>query len=198
MTKAIPFRFSNSFDVAEPIVEEVINALIYTEDDLMIAKEIAHNQGMVEGRALAEQTVEAELVKAMIGFQDQLVRFVDKESERRREVQYQAAQLARSVAVKICITELEQYAVDRVVSCMDTLTKALLEKPKMNVNVHPDLAASLSSRVKDMITQGTLHVNIDPSLSMLDCKFEWIDGGAEVMLAKTLSQVDTLIQQIKD
>ncbi len=196
MTLSTPFYFGTNFDKAQPLVKESEVTQTFTEEELMAAKEIAYAEGVAEGRTRQMEVIDADLVKALIGFQDQLVKFVDEEAQNRRQIHYQAAQLAKSVAVKICITESEKHGVERVLKCMDELTQALLEKPNMTIKVHPDLASPLKKRITRMIDEGAIQIAIEESLSILDCQFNWTGGGAESLLHNSMREIDTYINQI--
>lgn len=200
MATTRPFIFENDFDenaivVESPVIPEIPT---FSEDELAAAKEIAYMQGLEEGKRMQQSEIDAQLLQTLTGFEGELVKFIDAESEKRREVQKDAAELAKTIALKICLTESEKHSVDRVVVCLDSVTKMLLDKPKINISVHPDLMEPLTKRIKRMIEGDAVQVITDESLSILDCRFNWQEGGAEVMLQNTLQQIDTYIDQITE
>ena len=109
-----------------------------------------------------------------------------------------AAKLAREVAVKICLTEAEQHAIDRVLYCLDSITKMLLVRPKMIVKVHADIMETLKSYVQTNIKEGEISIVADDTLKIYDCRFQWQEGGAEVILQSILDQIDTHISQLEE
>lgn len=190
MTK---FLFNHDFE--KPIQIDP-RAPKYTEDDATLIKNTAYAEGIAEGRSIQQTIIEADLTRAMSGFEDRLVQFVEAESQRRHVVQSEAAQLAKTVATKICLSEAEKHAVDRVLTCMDKITKTLLGNPTMSIVVNPKLEKTLLDRVKDLVSNGQIIVSSDEALSEMDCTFSWASGGAEVLLKNTLNEVDRLIEQI--
>ena len=192
MTK---FLFNHDFE--KPIQIDP-NAPKYTEDDVALMKDAAYAEGVTEGRTIQQTIIEADLSRAMGGFEDKLVQFVEEESLKRQEVHAEAAQLAKAVATKICLTEAEKHAVDRVLTCMEQITKTLLGRPTMAVKVNPKLEKTLLDRVKDLVANGQIVVSSDASLDEMDCTFSWASGGAEVLLKNTLDEVDRLINELSN
>ncbi|AIK96526.1 FliH/SctL family protein [Candidatus Odyssella acanthamoebae] len=189
------FTFNHDFEKPKPIDE---NAPKYTEDQAVAMRELAYSKGIDEGKNTQQHLIEADLARALAGFEEQLVNFVNLESEKRAIIHSEAAQLAKIVALKICLTEVEKNSVDRVVTCMEKVTQTLLGKPTMSIVVNPQISQSLSERIKDLITNGEIQIKTDDSLSVMDCRFSWATGGAEVVLKNTLDEVDRLINEISE
>jgi flagellar assembly protein FliH len=187
------FTFNHDFEKPKPIDE---NAPKYTEDQVIAMRELAYSKGIDEGKNTQQHIIEADLTRALAGFEEQLVNFVNLESEKRAIIHAEAAQLAKIVALKICLTEAEKNSVDRVVTCMEKVTQTLLGKPTMSIVVNPQISQSLSERIKDLIANGEIQIKTDDSLSVMDCRFSWASGGAEVVLKNTLDEVDRLINEI--
>lgn len=187
------FTFNYDFEKPKPIDE---NAPKYTEDQVLAMRELAYQKGIDEGKNQQQEIIEADLAKALHGFEEQLISFVNLESEKRKLIQLEAAQLAKTVALKICLTEAEKNSVDRVMACMEKVTQTLLGKPTMAISVHPQISQSLTEKIKDLIANGDIQIKTDDSLSIMDCRFTWATGGAEVVLKNTLDEVDRLINEI--
>lgn len=199
MTTTRPFVFDKDFDENIIVIEHPIPEVpTFSEDELAAAKEIAYRQGVEEGKRMKQSEIDAQLLQTLTGFEGELVKFIDAESQKRREVQRDAAELAKTIALKICIAESEKNSIDRVVTCLDSFTKMLLDKPKINICVHPDLIESLSARIQHMIEGNMAQVIMDDSLNILDCRFSWQEGGADVILQNTLQQIDSYIDQITE
>lgn len=195
-----PFIFENDFDdkpiVIEPIV--VTPAPTFSEEELAVAKEMAYMAGVEEGRRLQNQDIDAKVLQTITEFEAQLTGFISEEAQKRQQLQVEAAKLAKTIALKICLTELEKHAVDRVVTCLESTTKMLLSRPQINVSVHPQIAEPLRDCIKHMIEGGDIHVMTDETLTIYDCRFRWQEGGAEVILQNILDQIDTYINQLAE
>lgn len=195
-----PFVFENDFD-DKPIVVEPIAvppAPTFSEDELAVAKEMAYMAGIKEGRDLQKQEIDAAILQTVTGFEAQLTACLNEEAQKRQQLQMEAAKLAKTIALKICLTELEQHAVDRVVTCLESTTKMLLSRPQINVSVHPQLAEPLSDCIKHLVEGGDIHVATDDALTIYDCRFQWQEGGTEVILQNILDQIDTYINQLAE
>ncbi len=188
-------KFTFNHDFEKPIQLDP-NAPKYTEGDASHMKEDAFSQGVTEGRSIQQQIIDADLARALIGFEDKLVQFVADEACKRSLVQSEAAQLAKTVALKICITDVEKQSVDRVLTCMKKVTESLLGNPTMAICVNPKLEKPLTERVKNLIADGQIQIKVDEALDEMDCAFSWASGGAEVILKNTLNEVDRLIGEI--
>ncbi|MBX3487262.1 MAG: hypothetical protein KF798_05105 [Candidatus Paracaedibacteraceae bacterium] len=188
-------KFTFNHDFEKPIQIDP-NAPKYTEDDAALIKEAAYAEGVAEGRAIQQTVIEADLTRAMEGFEDKLIRFAEEEATKRHLVQSEAAHLAKAVAMKICLADVEKHSVDRVLSCMEKVTKTLLGKPTMAIHVNPKIAKTLMERVQDLIQNGQIIIQADDSLEPMDCTFSWASGGAEVLLKNTLDEIERLIGEI--
>lgn len=187
------FTFNHDFEKPKPVDE---NAPKYNEDQVGVIRELAYNQGFEAGKAEQRQAIEADLAVALGKFEAHLIEFINAETEKRGVIHHEAAQLAKTVALKICLTDSEKNSVDRVVTCMEKVNQALLTKPTMAISVNPQLSQSLSERIKDLIATGNIQVKTDEALGLMDCRFTWATGGAEVVLRNTLNEVDRLINEI--
>lgn len=189
------FTFNQDFEKPKPQPEDE-NTPRYTEDQVNVMRELAYSKGVEDGKAAQQQAVEADLARVLGGFEEKLTNFVAAEAEKRKIIYTEAAHLARTIALKICLTESEKNSVDRVVTCMEQINQTLLSKPAMAISVNPRLSESFSHRVRDLIERGDIQVKPDDSLSLMDCRFSWATGGAEVVLKNTLDEVDRLISEI--
>lgn len=196
-----PFIFENDFDDRPAEVEVVVPfppAPVFSENELIAAREIAYLEGVEEGKALQKKEIEADILQVLTGFDKQLTSFLDEEAEKRQQLQMEAAKLAKTIALKICLTELEKHAVDRVVTCLESTTKMLLSRPRIHVNVHPQLVEPLKVCVQQLMKGGDIQVVTDETLTIYDCRFQWQEGGTEVILQNILDQIDTYISQIAE
>lgn len=193
------FMFENDFDERVVLIEPLLSTPpTFSEEELSGARELAHQEGIEEGRQLQQEEIEAQILQVVSDFDTQFTKFIDNEAEKRQQIQVMAAKLARTVAVKICLTEVEQHAVDRVLHCLDSITKMLLVRPKMTVSVHPSIVEPLKSYVQTNVKEESVNIIADDTLKIYDCRFQWQEGGAEVILQNILDQIDTYITQLEE
>lgn len=188
----IKYTFPEDFEEREC---DPVDELKYTERDIIVVQKKALDEGIQIGKNQEKQEIDTQLIEALIGFRGHLSRFVDQEGENRRQLQYQAAQLAKSIAIKICVAESENNAVDRVMACMDSVTKNLLGSPKITLRVNPEIESALSERIQEMIQNNLVHVSTDDSIAKMDCQLQWTDGSAECILEKTLIDIDSVLEE---
>lgn len=185
------YTFLDDFDKPRlPLGEE----LKYTDNDLEGARLKALREGVEKGRQQEKQSIDSELIQVLGSFQNHFSRFVQEESERRQQVQYQASQLAKEIALKICISEAEKNAVDRVLSCFESVTKSILETPKITLFVHPKFEKVLAEKMNTVAQGDSVNLIADASIAVTDCKLEWQDGSAESILERIIDQIGSTLE----
>lgn len=194
------FMFENDFDERVVLIEPMLSipSPTFSEEELRGARELAHQEGIEEGRQLQQEEIETQILQVVSDFNTQFTKFIDDEAEKRQQIQVMAAKLAKTVAVKICLTEVEQHAVDRVLHSLNSITKMLLATPKMVVSVHASIVEPLKSYIQHNVKEEGINVIADETLKIYDCRFQWQDGGAEVILQNILDQIDTYITQLEE
>lgn len=170
--------------------------ITFSKEEVEHAKESSYQAGWDDAQREYREVIDSKMMHALTGIQEHLVKFIDVEAEKRKQVQKDAAQLAKTIAMKICVTEAEQNAIDRVLMCMNQVTKSLIEHPKVTVNVSPDIASSLPGKIHEMVQNHHIEVVVDESLQKTDCRFSWAEGGAESILEKTLDEIDEIIDKL--
>lgn len=191
------FIFENDFDERPILIEPTLPIEItFSEDELNAAKEVAYLEGVNEGKRLQEQEINTKILDIVSSFEEKVNQFIEEEARNRQQLQVLAAKLAHTISVKICLTELEKNAVNRVSTCLERATSLLLNRPQVRISVHPELIEPLGERLQPLIEKEELNVVADPSLEIYDCRLDWQDGGAEILLRHTLDQIDDYINQL--
>jgi flagellar assembly protein FliH len=188
-------KYINENDFDKPARKETSERQ-FTESELLNAKEASYQKGLEDGRNQNSQEIDAQLADALTGFQDHVVRFADLEATKRREVHEEAIRLAKNIATKICVAESELHAVDRVITCLESVTQTLLGNPKITISVHPDIISPLSEKIQEMIQSGLVQVMTDETIAPMDSRFSWAEGGAESILKKTTDEIEKIVENI--
>lgn len=199
MSYARLFNFDNDFD-DKPVVEEpaLPPEPTFSGAELVQEKETAYAAGLEEGKRLEKEAIEAQVLQLVSHFEEQLTRFIESDMQKWQQLQTEAAQLAKTIAYKICLTEIEQHAVERVTHCLATTTTMLLSRPKINVHINDAIAKPLSQSLKKMIDAGEIAIVPDETLAIYDCRFQWQEGGTEVILKNIQDQIETYINQLTE
>ncbi len=195
MKAPVRYIFDRSFDeveVKEEVVEEIVPT--FSEDELNAAKEIAFQEGVVEGRRLHAQEVETRLLESMSQWQQRLEEFMAQEHLKNLKLQQEAAILAHRIAEKICRQVVYHHAAEVVEETFQEATSFMLEPGQVSIQIHPDLVEPVKQRIQAMIDKGEIEIHLDPALEIGDCQLSWSGGGVEFKLNETLEKIDSYIR----
>lgn len=196
MKSPVRYIFDRSFDeeeVKEEIIEEVIPT--FSEDELYAAQQLSFQEGIVEGRRLAESEMTAHLLQAMGIWSQRLEAFMDHEHLKHKNLQQEAALLAHHIALKACGKTFYTQAVQRIEESFATATSFLLQPGKITLHVHPDLLAPVQVSLHVLMDKGAVEILPNETLEMGDCQLSWHGGGAEFKLAETLEKINSTIKE---
>lgn len=195
MKAPVRYIFDRSFDeieVKEEIIEEIVPT--YSEDEFHAAQQIAYQEGVMEGRRLAREEIEAELLEAMGTWSQKLEAFMEHDHQNRKKLQQDAALLAHQIAEKICRQVLYHHAAEMIEDTFQEATSFMLQPGEIIIQVHPDLLEPVKTRIQAMIHKGEVEIFVDPDLDLGDCQLTWSGGGAEFRLNETLEKIDSYIK----
>lgn len=175
------------FDGKEKAVEEPT----YTMAELAEAQQNSYQQGLHQGRSLERQEIETQLLHSVMNFQGKWTEFIDEERGKRLEVQKRAVMLAKTIACKIGVGEIEKKPLDWIEMAMNKVSKTLLDTPKIAIYVHPAHVSPLKERFAQ---REEVDVKGDEKLGPVDCWFDWDKGGAEFLLTDMMKNIESIIQ----
>ncbi len=183
----------------DPEPEDLGPPLVYTEEDMEIAREEAYVAGHTA--ALDDASVQAEnaVAEAMVEAGHALRRLGQGVVEAHEAY----GDLAARVAAEICRTLLpvtaEEYALAEISALVRTLLPNLIGQPRLIVRAHPEVRGALHRALTLTAEQagfeGRLTVIGDETLTLSDCRLEWPDGGAERNTTRLWADIDALLER---
>lgn len=164
----------------------------HTSAQLQAAQQAFYEQGIEHGRKLEKNAVDTQLLHSLMDFQGKWGEFIEEERNKRVDVQKRAVMLAKTIAYKIGVSEIEKNAAERVGALMNMVSQTLLDDPKINLYVNPAHVSLLSHYLEK---KDKIQVKSDETLGLSDCRFDWDQGGAEFLLKDILEKIDVIIQE---
>ncbi|MBN8533790.1 MAG: flagellar assembly protein FliH [Rhizobiales bacterium] len=162
------------------------------------ARQEAHAQGVLEGRAL-ERDEEAARVTAAMGeivqrLRDAEAHLAAAEQESRREALQFALVFARKMAGKL----IDQMPVATIEATARAILSDLRGAPHVAVRVEPGLVDSVKSRLTLLFRENGIELKLfvfpDPAIRLGDCRIEWSEGG----IVRDREKLEYLIDQTLD
>lgn len=183
----------------EPEPEPSGPPLIYTEEEMDIARDEAfvagHKQAMMEAAA----QVEHEVAQALTACANALLTVPPMVEKAGVELH----DLAAHVAVEVCQTLLPHtaadYAAREITALVHSLMPNLCSQPRLIIRVHHAMVDRLRGPLAEIAEragfEGKLSVLDDPQMKMTDARVEWPDGGAERNTSRLWADIDQILQR---
>ena len=190
MNKTTKFYFDlNDFDapdVDEEIIEEEIEEVeppppTFSEEELDVAKAVAHSAGKTEGineeRGRREQYI-ADTLKTIA---DNFSSLFAAETYREKQYEEEALRLALEIIDMIAPSLNNRLGQEALRSALKKILKDQSEQSEIIIEVHPDSASDISDMIdniwKDKDSAPRYKVLADSSLEKGACSLTWQDGG---------------------
>lgn len=183
----------------EPEPEDLGPPLVYTEEDMEIAREEAfvagHTAALDEASVAAEQAASEALGQAAAALKQM--------AENVETAHAGYGDLAGRVATEICRRLLpetgEEYAAREISALVQALLPNLIGQPRLIARTHPDLRETIQGALGRACEQigfeGRLTVIPDSAMQLSDCRIEWSDGGAERNTSRLWDEIDALLER---
>lgn len=173
--------------------------LLYTDEDLEIAREEAYVQGHTAALNEAAKGLERALAEAV----EACGRGFAMLQPALEDTQDEVGDLAVQVAAEICRKMLPHAPEELVGAEVSALVRALMPElagqPRVVVKIAPEMVERLRPLLQDIAEragfEGRLVVLDEPGLDPGDARVEWADGGAERNTSRLWKAVDALIER---
>ncbi|MGL5446496.1 MAG: FliH/SctL family protein [Rhabdaerophilum sp.] len=159
------------------------------------AREEAHAQGVLEGRALERDEEAARVTDAMAEIvhrlRDASTHLEATEQEARREALHFALVFARKMAGKL----VDEMPVATIEATARAILNDLRGAPHVAVRVEPGLVDAVKSRLTLLFRENGIELKLfvfpDPAVHLGDCRIEWAEGG----IVRDRAKLEHLIDQ---
>jgi flagellar assembly protein FliH len=189
MTDAKKFMFdANNFDDSAP------GRALYTEEQLLLAKEQGLAQGRSEGVRDTQAQQEArivELLQKTLAHAEKLVK-----DEDRREVEKSAdtVRLVMKIVHRLLPGFAKRQSLAEIENVITQSIETRRDEPRIAVTVPSAHLEALRPRMDALAAEkgygGKVILIADDNLAGTDCRVEWADGGAERLYERLFSQVE--------
>lgn len=168
---------------------------VYTEEQLLIAKEQAHAQGRSEGVAETRRAQEEATHKALQKTIALLEQLMLAEDRREIEQMMQTVRLAMRVTHKLLPQFAESHAMAEVERVILEAIDARRDEPRIAITVSAAQLDMLKEQIDTLAAQrgyaGKVIIIADDAMQASDVRVEWADGGAERLYARLYAQIET-------
>lgn len=191
MTDAKKFMFdTNDFNK-----QTKSRADVYTEEQLLLAKDQAFALGRSEGLLEAKQQQEeriAEMLKKTMALAEKLSQ---NEGQRDIEKFMDTVKLGMQVVRKLLPKFASQCALQEIENVIVQEVGIRKDEPRIAVTIPTVHLEALKSRIDGIALEkgyaGKVILLTDDALPPTDCRVEWADGGAERIYERLSSQIET-------
>ncbi|HVI52170.1 MAG TPA: FliH/SctL family protein [Candidatus Sulfotelmatobacter sp.] len=186
-------------DYYEPQVEEEPPPPppTFSEEDLQLARDQAFEAGRTAGIQEAESMTERLLAMAEQSMADGLFRVQTLQAEANDQLMRDAVMIAVAVLKKLQPEMIRHHGLDEVEGLLHECLSHLDGEVKVTVRAHPDMLDAVRDRAEQVAQavafDGKLVYAADPRIVEGDCRVEWGDGGAERDLARTWTEIETVL-----
>jgi flagellar assembly protein FliH len=189
--EAKKFLFNNK-DFGE--VKTRANTPVYTEDQLLLAKNQSFAQGKTEGAADARKEQGERLLELLQKFLAHADHLAKNEDRREIENSAESIKLVMRVAHKLLPRFASQFALSEIQNVILQALEARRDEPRIAVTVPTAHLDALKEKIDAIALEkgyaGKVILVADDSMALTDCRVEWADGGAERLYEKLFSQID--------
>lgn len=168
---------------------------VYTEEQLVMAKNHSFAAGKAEGLKEARQQQEERIADLLQKTLAAAKKLVDAEDRRETEKCIAAAELAMRVTHRLLPQFSQQHALPEIERVITQAIETRRDEPRLAVTVPTAHLEALKGRVDSLALEkgygGRVILLADDALGPGDCRVEWADGGAERLYERLFAQVET-------
>lgn len=187
MAENIParkFLFEQAFGVEQPVTNEPPKPQpVYTEEEMLLAKEAARNEGVAIGKKMAlDESVKAQ--NAVIAqMEDKISALLSAGAEVWRSQIRSMEQLALAIVRKMMPEYAAKHGLEEIGGIVTDVISQMSHEPRIVVRVSERQFENVNLHLKQITEKaafdGKLVIIGDPSILDGDCRVEWADGGIE-------------------
>lgn len=181
----------NDFGAVKPKADEPI----YTEAQLLLAKEQSQLQGKADGVRETRQAQEEATLKCLEKIITLCEKLILAEDRRQIEQLMETVRLTARVTHKLLPQFAEKYSMDEIERVITQAIDARRDEPRIAITVPTMHLDTLKDQIDGMAVEkgyaGKLILIADDHMSPSDVRVEWADGGAERMYERLYAQIET-------
>jgi len=181
MAEPIKFTFDQAFDGgAKSRYDIEIERIQQAGED---AKDLAHSQGVNEGRTQVLSEIEAETKETLSQIAQASHALFSQQSRLESSLKQEMVQLAYAIAAKLAPALMRQHPLEEVTALIEDCMATAQKEPRLVVRVSETMSDAVNERLEDMKAATNFPGDIvligEQSYGAQDCRVEWPDGGTE-------------------
>jgi len=170
----------------------------FSEEELTLAREQAHQAGHAAGLAEAENARQTMESMALASCAHHLKTLGDAQLAANQEHSKDAVAFALSVLRKVHPEFCRRFGLDEIESVLHDTLGHLHQVARVTITVQSDLVAAVRDKAETITShygfEGRLVVVGDPAMTAGDCRLDWGDGGAVRDQAKTWAEIERAVE----
>ena len=175
--------------------EDSVEAPVFSEAELLSAREHGYEAGIAAGQAQALASVEKQAGDVIADLSAKVDGIGEEIAAHKALTENDVAVLANAIATKISGAAPDEARVDMLHRLVSDCVSNLYQAPEIVARVPADLEEALKSRLAMSKSAIVVTVVPDQALTGTDCQLTWQGGGAERNQADIAQQVDALLDQ---
>ena len=204
MTAISKFLFSN--DSADPTAERArkveeepeIEMPVFSEDDVVAAREHGYDAGIAAGKAQATASIERQIEELLSDITEQFCTFTAIIEKQHVLLAQDIATLAGAIADKIIGQQTSEQRAELIYAIVQTSLSRLYQSPEVTMQVAAELAENLKTRFAASDLAITVKIFAEEGLTGTDFRLAWNGGGGERIEADIWREVEDLLHRHMD
>ncbi len=168
--------------------------LIYTEEQLTLAREQGQAQGKADGLATARKNQEERIAEMLDKTLQQAAEMAAREDRRAAEQSAEAISLSLRIARKLMPQFASQFSLAEIEATILQAVETRKDEPRIAVMVpvvHLDaLKDRMDKLAQDKGYTGRVILIADDNLPETDCRVEWADGGMDRLYEQLFALIE--------
>lgn len=186
-------------DMEEELEPEPPPPPIFSEEEVIQAREESYQRGREDGLNEAEESRTFQETNAVRAISEQLAGLFAAQQRSAEANQRAAIHVAQALLKKLAPTLARKDGLSDIEGLMRECLMRLGKEPRVVVRVAEELAEAVRAKVEGLVTEsgfeGRVVVIGAPGMAATDCKVEWADGGAERDFDRLLVEVDGVVER---
>lgn len=168
----------------------------FTEEELEAARSAGFTEGRAQGLIEAQSSIERQTAMALERLSGGLKELFQQHRHYSEAVVHDAAQLAHTIARKICPELAQRNALVEIEALTRQAVEYLAEEPRVIVRMNAASLEALGDRLQAIMRtagfEGQVLLRNENTLGDGDCRIEWANGGAERLTQQLWTQIDEM------
>jgi flagellar assembly protein FliH len=180
----------------EPAEPEPPPPPTFTEEELESARSAGFTEGRAQGLIEAQSSIERQTAMALERLAGGLKDLFEQHHRHSEAVVHDAAQLAHTIARKICPELAQRNALVEIEALTRQAVEYLADEPRVIVRMNAASLEALGDRLQAIMRtagfEGQVLLRNENALGDGDCRIEWANGGAERLTEQLWAQIDEM------